>query len=196
MVIVPSSQFPFVNKEIAAGNVGCPCGGVLARWGSARKRKIRGLRFPLVPPRGRCRDCKATHVVLPDSVLLRREDAGFVIIKALRAAANGFGTRKISKWLSRAESTVRGWVTAARSNSGVLVALLSFELSVIDPLAPTVHSGNSIAVIVDLLGRLLAALNRQNNTVKLAVWELFSLVAMGTGLAPVVKFRFATRTRV
>jgi len=133
---------------------------------------------------------------MPDAVLVRRADAGFVIFKALRAAAIGLGTRKIARWLMRAQSTVRGWLSAAKCNSGALVALLSAQLAVTDPLTSLIHCGNLFVGVIDLLGRLLAAVTRRHKLGKLAVWELFCLVTVGMGLAPLPKLQFATRVRV
>lgn len=48
----------------------------------------------LVPRRSRCRQCGATHVLLPAWCLLRRADAVVVIGAALEAAAAGDGHRK------------------------------------------------------------------------------------------------------
>ena len=52
----------------------------------------RAGRVVLVPRRSRCRECGATHVLLPAWCLARRADAGEVIGLALEAKAAGAGT--------------------------------------------------------------------------------------------------------
>jgi hypothetical protein len=67
----------------------CPgCTGVLAPWGFARPRGVRGV-GSLRPRRARCLGCLVTHVLLPVTVLLRRADAVEVIGAALTARAAG-----------------------------------------------------------------------------------------------------------
>lgn len=72
-----------VEQALATGELACPgCGGVLGGWGWARGRWLRGrdgVHQRLCPRRGRCRACRATHVLLPVTGLLRRLDAAEVI---------------------------------------------------------------------------------------------------------------------
>lgn len=59
---------------MAAGQLDCPdCRGVLRPWGWARARSIYGLAGVLRPRRARCSACLITHVLLPVTVLVRRE---------------------------------------------------------------------------------------------------------------------------
>lgn len=79
-----------VERRLAAGELSCPsCGGVLAGWGRARSRQLRGPAGPveLCPRRSRCTGCGVTHVLLPVSALLRRADTAAVIVSALAAKA-------------------------------------------------------------------------------------------------------------
>ena len=99
-----------VESRLTAGEVGCPgCPGVLAPWGWARRRRVRGV-GSLRPRRGRCAGCLVTHVLLPVTVLLRRADAVEVIGAALTARAAGLGHRRIAVWLGVPAGTVRGWL--------------------------------------------------------------------------------------
>ena len=54
---------------------------MLARWGHARGRRVRGAGGVLwvVPRRSRCTGCRATHVLLPVVLLVRRADTAEVI---------------------------------------------------------------------------------------------------------------------
>ena len=110
-----------VERLLGDGELACPsCGGVLARWGNGARRRVRlpgRLDRPdghawLVPRRSRCRECGATHVLLPAWCLARRADAGEVIGLALEAKAAGAGHRVIAARLGRPASTVRGWLRA------------------------------------------------------------------------------------
>ena len=102
-----------VERRLVEGLIGCPgCGERLAGWGRARPRVVRGLDRVqrLVPRRARCRGCRATHVLLPVFVLLRRADAVEVIGAAIAARAAGAGARTIAAGLARPVETVRGWL--------------------------------------------------------------------------------------
>ena len=109
MVTVEADQVR-VESRLTDGQLDCPgCQGVLAPWGWARPRRVRGV-GSLRPRRARCAGCLVTHVLLPVTVLLRRADAVEVIGAALTARAAGFGHRRIAVWLGVPASTVRGWL--------------------------------------------------------------------------------------
>ena len=109
MVTVEADQVR-VESRLTGGQIGCPvCPGVLAPWGFARPRGVRGV-GPLRPRRARCAGCLVTHVLLPVTVLLRRADAARVIWAGLLARAAGHGHRRIGLLLGVPESTVRGWL--------------------------------------------------------------------------------------
>ncbi|MGV1010573.1 MAG: hypothetical protein ACOYBY_18565 [Dermatophilaceae bacterium] len=103
-----------VESRLTAGRVGCPdCPGVLAPWGWARPRRVHGLGGVLRPRRGRCGRCRATQVLLPVTVLLRRAYAAEVIGAVLVARAGGQGHRRSSATLKVPAATVRGWLRVA-----------------------------------------------------------------------------------
>src|SRR5664279_1195574 len=98
LVTVEADQVQ-VESRLTAGEVGCPgCPGVLAPWGWARRRGVRGV-GSLRPRRARCGGCLVTHVLLPVPGVLRRADAVEVIGAALTARAAGLGHRRIAVWL-------------------------------------------------------------------------------------------------
>ncbi|HEX5877973.1 MAG TPA: helix-turn-helix domain-containing protein [Actinomycetota bacterium] len=114
MITVEVDQV-LVESRLAAGGVSCPtCRGVLAPWGWARPRGVRGV-GELRPRRARCSSCLITHVLLPVTVLLRRADAAAVIWAALVARAAGRGHRTIAFLLGVPASTVRGWLRRMRT---------------------------------------------------------------------------------
>jgi len=102
-----------VEAELVGGLLGCPsCREVLGPWGHARVRVLRcaaGDRL-LVPRRARCRGCLGTHVLLPEVVLLRRQDEVAVIGEAIEASVAGEGHRRIAERLGVPAATVRGWL--------------------------------------------------------------------------------------
>ena len=69
VVLTVNGDGALVERRLAGGELACPgCGGVLGGWGHARPRPVRVLDRPdagLVPRRSRCRQCGATHVLLP-----------------------------------------------------------------------------------------------------------------------------------
>lgn len=82
-----------VERKLRTGRLACPLrGGRLAPWSFGRRRVVFGegtLRWRLRPRRARCAQCRVTHVLLPVSVLGRRQDAAGVIGTALGLAAGG-----------------------------------------------------------------------------------------------------------
>ncbi|NKE58396.1 hypothetical protein FXN61_16830 [Lentzea sp. PSKA42] len=88
--------------------------------GNARERvvRLRGVSDRKVRPRrARCADCRRTHVLLPDWMLLRRAYAAPVIREAVAAHVRGKGYRRIALSLGLPETTVRDWLRAFRRNT-------------------------------------------------------------------------------
>ena len=133
-----------VEADLVGGRLGCPsCGGVLGPWAYASRRIVRGLdgETRVCPRRSRCRSCGATHVLLPDSCLLRRRDSVEVIGSALVEHATGVGHRPIAARLGRPVSTVRGWLRrftrSAVEVAGFFVRWALVLTPASDPPAPT-----------------------------------------------------------
>jgi len=102
-----------VERSLVAGDLACPsCRGELRPWSSARSRPVRenGVETALTLRRSRCGSCAKTHVLVPDSTLVRRRDALVSIGAALLAKAGGKGRRRIGRELSVHPDTVRGWL--------------------------------------------------------------------------------------
>jgi hypothetical protein len=141
------------------------CDGTRAPWGYARRRAVRGhdgqLRW-LRPRRVICRSCRSTHVVLPDTVLVRRRDQVEVIGAALVDAAAGIGARVSAQRLSLPHETVRGW----RRRAGAVAQpwlreALPFLLQV-DNCHPVIRpAGSPLGDLVEVLGLLAAAVTRR-----------------------------------
>ena len=112
-----------VETDLQDGRLACPsCGPGLRPWGHGVEREVhlgvgverRRLR------RSICRACGATHVLVPEDMLLRRRDAVEVVGAALTAKARGQGHRCIAADLGRPESTVRGWLRRFAAMAGAL----------------------------------------------------------------------------
>jgi len=154
-VLIVSADPDRVETDLVAGVVACPaCQGVLARWGWARRRHVRAEAgpLPLQPRRGRCRECKKTHVLLPDVVLARRVDSAAVIGAALLGAAGGAGHRPIARRLGRPVDTVRGWLRRTRASTARIREHFSAWAHALDPLlSPAAPAGTALADAVETI---------------------------------------------
>lgn len=179
-----------VERRLVAGEVCCPgCEvGVLAGWGWARARRVRGLDGPawwLRPRRCRCGACEATHVLLPVDVLLRRADAVEVVGAALAAKASGQGARAIAARLGRAWETARGWLRRfcgrAEAVRGWFVRLLCAVA--VDPRVPAPvgsPAGDAAAAVAAAAG----AVAGRFQVVAVTVWQVACAASGGRLLAP------------
>ena len=174
-----------VERSLRAGDVACPCGGVLAPWGHGRERHVRGV-GALRPRRARCVCCLVTHVLLAVSCLLRRADSVDVIGTALRMKASGAGHRPIAARLARPASTVRGWLRAFAGNAETVRAVCTALLVQLDPLSgPLPSHPNAVADAVEAVGACAAAARRRLGVVgAVSPWQLASAVTNGGLLAP------------
>ena len=183
-----------VERQLGGGELACPlCGGVLARWGYGAERRVRLRAGPdgkdghvvLVPRRSRCRECGATHVLLPAWCLARRADAAGVIGLALEAKAAGAGHRVIAARLGRPASTVRGWLRAlarrAERIRSVFTALAAGLVT--DPPLPA-PAGSPVADAVAAVAAAAAAAARVPGVGTVARWQLAAAVTCGLLLAP------------
>jgi hypothetical protein len=103
-----------VESQLAAGTLTCPfCDGRLAPWAWARERSVgrEAGRERVRPRRSRCRSCRATHVLLPATMLVRRGDWAATIGRALELKAAGLGQRPIAAAVGASRWTVRGWLS-------------------------------------------------------------------------------------
>ncbi len=135
MLIVGSEEAE-VERELLSGRLACPlCAGGLGPWGFARWRALRegaSLRR-LRPRRGRCRVCRATHVLLPCFMLLRRRDAVEVIGAALAGKAAGVGHRPLALSLGVPPETVRGWLRRFAAGAEPIRAAFTGVAYALDP---------------------------------------------------------------
>jgi hypothetical protein len=114
-----------VEAELVGGALSCPsCRGVLGPWGHARERvlRCRAGDWLLRPRRARCRGCAGTHVLLPEVVLLRRQDEIAVIGAAIEAKVAGQGYRRIASRLGVHADTVRGWLVRFAERAALIRA--------------------------------------------------------------------------
>lgn len=190
-VIMVGTDSAEVERRLAAGELVCPCGGDLTRWGYARRRTVRGVGL-LRPRRVRCVGCRVTHVLLSVACLVRRADAAEVIGAALRWKAAGTGHRPIASRLGRPASTVRGWLRAFGRNAETARSILVGLLVELDPLhGPLRPSGSAFADAVEAVGTVAAAARRRLGVVgAVSPWQLASAVTDGrllvSGLAVAV----------
>jgi hypothetical protein len=136
-VLIVENDAEVVERDLAAGRFACPTClvGVLGRWGSARRRALRdGEVFR--PRRAICRSClpAVTHVLLPDTCLLRRRDRVEVIGAALTAAIGGNDPcEAVADRLGLPAETVRGWLRRFRRRAEAIRSHFAAWLAVLAP---------------------------------------------------------------
>lgn len=178
-----------VEGRLAAGELSCPsCGGVLAGWGRARPRQLRGLAglVELCPRRSRCIGCGVTHVLLPVTALLRRADTAAVIVSALAAkATRQVGFRRIAAELSRPVETVRGWLRRFAERAEVVRSVFTVWLRAVDadPVMPDAAGGVFTDAVV-AIGALAGAITRRFSLSEVSLVETAVAVSGGRLLAP------------
>lgn len=179
MLIVGSDPVE-VERSLVSGELSCPsCRGVLAPWGNARWRSLRGAAGTVRhrPRRARCASCGTTHVLLAEEWLLRRADAVAVIGAALEASASGAGHRPIAAALGRPVSTVRGWLRRFAARAEQVRGHFTRLLHALDPLAPALIPRSSVfADAVEALGAAAAAA-----VLRLSPCEPWEFVSRATG---------------
>jgi hypothetical protein len=179
-----------VERRLGAGELSCPaCGGVLAGWGRARPRQLRGPDglVELCPRRSRCTGCGVTHVLLPVTALLRRADTAAVIVSALAAkATRRAGFRRIAADLARPAETVRGWLRRFARRADLVRAWLLGLLDALvdDPRLPAGQQG-PLAGALSVLGELHAQMpSRWPLVASLSPWQLAARLSRGGLLSP------------
>jgi hypothetical protein len=190
VVLTVNGDGALVERQLAGGELACPgCGGVLGGWGHARLRPVRvldGSDAELVPRRSRCRQCGATHVLLPAWCLSRRADAGAVIGAALEAAAAGAGHRTIAVVLGRPASTVRGWLRRFAARAEAVRAFFTVLLARTspDPVMPAGAAGPVAAAVPAIAGAAAAVTQRWPKLGTVPVWTAASAASGGLLIAP------------
>lgn len=188
MITVGANQAE-VERSLAGGDLECPlCGGVLARWGHARRRVLRGARglVRVRPRRGRCTGCGSTHVLLPVFALLRRADVAEVIGAALAAKALGNGVRPIAAAAGRPAGTVRGWLRRFGSRAEpvrVFFTGLLVETGT-DPVVPAQGPSAFADAVAAVAGAAVAAVSRWPGTGEVTPWRLAAAASGGRLLSP------------
>jgi Homeodomain-like domain len=176
-----------VEERLRSGGLACPgCAGMLAGWGRARARTVRGPDGGLrvVPRRSRCTGCRATHVLLPVSLLLRRADTAAVIGAALRAKAAGGGHRGIAEQLGRPPATVRGWLRRFRARVEQVRVVFTLRARALapDPVLPGPAGSDWADAVAAVNAAARACTSRF--FVEVPVWEVACAVSAARLLAP------------
>ena len=189
-----------VEQRLCSGELACPgCAGRLTGWGRARRRVVRGLDGPVVvtPRRSRCSRCRATHVLLPVLLLVRRADTAAVIGAALAARAAGRGYRQVAAVVGRTPDTVRGWLRRFAGRVEAVRAVFTGWCGALDP--DPVLPGPAGTAWADALASIDAAaravherfgavgadrVGGGSGVVVVPVWKVAVVVSAGRLLAP------------
>jgi hypothetical protein len=188
-VVTVEADLDGVERRLAAGELSCPsCGAVLAGWGRAKSRQVRGPDGPvrLCPRRSRCTGCGVTHVLLPVTVLLRRADTATVIMSALAAKAqHGLGFRRIAADLGRPGETVRGWLRRFAERAEAVRSTFTVWLRAVDPdpVMPDA-AGGVFADAVTVIAAVVAAIRRRFLLPMVSLAQAAVAVSGGRLLAP------------
>jgi hypothetical protein len=189
-VVTVEADVDRVERRLAAGELSCPlCGGLLAGWGRARPRQVRGPDGPveLCPRRSRCTGCGVTHVLLPVAALLRRADTAAVIVSALAAKAQrGFGFRRIAAELARPAETVRGWLRRFADRAEAVRSVFTVWLAAVDPdpVMPDPAGGGVFADAVMAVAAVASAVRSRFSLPRVSLAEIAVAVSGGRLLAP------------
>jgi transposase-like protein len=147
---IVGAEVAVVEAELVGGLLGCPsCREVLGPWGHARERVLRcaaGDRR-IRPRRARCRGCRRTHVLLPWTVLVRRQDEIAVIGAAIEAKVlAGQGFRRIAEQLGASPITVRGWLRRFAERAELIRAhFVRCAVALDSELGPVLPAGSGVA---------------------------------------------------
>jgi hypothetical protein len=159
------AQMPTVGQVVAVVDVqlgsgllrclGPGCGGRLARWGFGVERDLVGLGGGIGrvrPRRALCAACGVSRVLLPDSMLRRRQYGVEVIWAALLAAVRRQPWNRIAAGLRVPYTTVREWLRRFAGRADRVHAWLCGLLPrlVDDPVWPAgtaTASGDVLAVL-------------------------------------------------
>jgi len=177
------------ERDLAASSISCPSctAGWLRPWGYARTRMLRGLggvRRSVRPRRARCRDCAATHVLLPADVPLRHADTVEVVAAALLAHQAGAGHRAIAADLDVPVDTVRSWLRRITARAEWLRQRATVWAYQADPeLPPIGPTGSSLGDALAAFGVAVAALRCRLGLIA-SPWQLLGMIAGGRLLAP------------
>ena len=185
IVLDPASA----EGDLTALAISCPscASGRLRPWGYARTRVLRGLRGArrrVRPRRGRCRDCAATHVLLPADVAPRRADTIEVVAAALLAHHAGKGHWVIAADLDVPLDTVRSWLRRITARAEWLRHQATVWAHRCDPELPAITpTGSRIGDALEALGVAVSAHRRQLGT-SASAWQILAMIAGGRLLAP------------
>ena len=181
-----------VEEQLSSGDLEClvdGCGGVLAPWWYGVERDLVGLngRVERVRPRRAiCRSCSRTRVLLPDTMLRRRQYGVEVIGEALALAAEGWAWSRIAARLGVAYATVRGWLRRMVRRAELVRAWLLGLLGALvdDPWLPAGEQRPlaDALVVLEALHRQMPA--RWPLVARVSRWQLVARLSRSGLLAP------------
>jgi hypothetical protein len=181
-----------VEGQLKAGQLRClipGCGGVLAPWWYGVERPLvlpGGVTERVRPRRAICGSCGTTRVLLPDTMLRRRQYGCEVIGAALVAAARGMPWTQVAAGIGVPFETVRSWLRRFSRRAELVRAWLLGLLDVLvdDPWLPAGQAGPMAGAL-----NVLAALHAQMPVrwpvvASLSPWQLAARLSGGGLLSP------------
>ncbi len=181
-----------VEAQLRAGWLRClvpGCGGVLAPWWFGVPREIIGLggvAGRVRPRRAICKSCGRTRVLLPDTMLRRRQYSVEVIGTALLLAAAGMPWTRVAAQAGVPFETVRSWLRRFTRRADLVRAWLLGLLDVLvdDPRLPdgVAHPAAGALSVLGELHRQMPA--RWPLVATLSPWQLAARLSRSGLLAP------------
>ncbi len=174
------------DHVLSGAGLACPsCGHLLAPWGYARRRSVRGHdgTTQLSPRRGRCRGCRTTHVLFPASCLPRRAVTVQVVGEVLLAKVRGASHRRNAADLGLPADTVRR-ATANVSWLSECATIIAVRLD--SKCAPILPNGTPLGDALEALGSAAAATARRPGP-DVPPWERIAHFTNWRLLSPVAR---------
>lgn len=153
----------------------------MIRHGTAAAGNLR-----VMPRRGRCGGCGATHVLLPVLFAARRADGAAVLAEAIWLhTVLGLGCRKIAARLGRPAGTVRDWLRAYRANIAAIIGKFTALVHRGAPDAPGLWpapaptpAGNAFSMVAAYV-KTLALYGSRDGSVVRVPWHYGALMGHG-----------------
>jgi len=181
-----------VEAQLNAGQLQClvpGCGGVLAPWWYGIERALvlaGGASGRVRPRRAICKSCGRTRVLLPDTMLRRRQYSVEVIGTALLLAAAGMPWTRVAAQAGVPFETVRSWLRRFTRRADLVRAWLLGLLDVLvdDPRLPdgVAHPAAGALSVLGELHRQMPA--RWPLVATLSPWQLAARLSRSGLLAP------------
>ena len=178
---VPVETYVLAGRSVVVPRVACPgCFVPMVFWsGYERSVRVDGRCWRLWLARGRCMDCRVSHVLLPSFLVIGRLDVAATIGLVLSGVRGDCGVRGVAAVVDVPHTTARGWVRSFRSRASLLwsgFVALTVELGGEIPAAIPVDVGAATVVAMQCAHR---AAGVRHWLLTPGLWDFVSVVCGG-----------------